>query len=234
MTTTLKDVQDTLRQLISDCTIIVGHSADTDLKVCADYDTTCLIIYIYHRMHLYLKIILVLLRHLSYQFKTTFFLFYSGAAAGTQSSDWHFCVVSPPDGSAVQTLTQETGQGLSAQGHPGRKRYLIIFSWCFILHFFFFLLLLSFLLSLRLAACYNLCFILFCFFFDDAEGHDSVQDAAIALELAFLKAREGESGSCICPWLDDPVPKCSILEPLLSCEVSLWIDYSMLDSLTIS
>jgi len=46
-----------------------------------------------------------------------------------------------------------------------------------------------------------------------------VQDAAIALELAFLKAQHGESGSFICPWLDDPVPKCSIFEPLFSCEV---------------
>ena len=62
------------------------------------------------------------------------------------------------------------------------------------------------------------------FYFDHSEGHDSVQDAAIALELAFLKAQQGESGSFICPWLDDPVPKCSIFEPLLSCEVSLCID----------
>ena len=35
MRTNLRDVQNTLRTLISDRTIIVGHSADTDLKVCA-------------------------------------------------------------------------------------------------------------------------------------------------------------------------------------------------------
>lgn len=33
VTTTLKEVQATLRTFISDRTIIVGHSADTDLKV---------------------------------------------------------------------------------------------------------------------------------------------------------------------------------------------------------
>ena len=60
-------------------------------------------------------------------------------------------------------------------------------------------------------------------FFCNSDGHDSVQDAAIALELAFLKAKQGENGSFICPWLDDPVPKCSIFEPLLNCEVSLCI-----------
>jgi len=60
------------------------------------------------------------------------------------------------------------------------------------------------------------------------DGHDSVQDAAIALELAFLKASQTNADNCntgigassggggLPPWLDDPVPKCSIFEPLLS------------------
>ena len=84
MTTTLKDVHDTLRQLISDRTIIVGHSADTDLKVCADYDITRFIIYVtpYAFYDFLYSFEILLISH-----TMSYFLFYSGAAAGTQSSD---------------------------------------------------------------------------------------------------------------------------------------------------
>jgi len=41
VTTTLRDVQNTLRTLISDRTIIVGHSADTDLKVPDGFNIKC-------------------------------------------------------------------------------------------------------------------------------------------------------------------------------------------------
>uniref|UniRef100_A0A7S3HDU8 Exonuclease domain-containing protein n=1 Tax=Spumella elongata TaxID=89044 RepID=A0A7S3HDU8_9STRA len=128
VTTTLKDVQDTLRQLISDRTIIVGHSADTDLKV--------------------LQLV-------------------------------HSRVI---DTSAL--FPHPTGLPYKHSLKKLAKDYLHK--------------------DIQ----------------DGKEGHDSVQDAAIALELAFLKAKQGESGSFICPWLDDPVPKCSIFEPLLSCESS--------------
>ena len=47
------------------------------------------------------------------------------------------------------------------------------------------------------------------------DGHDSVQDAAIALELAFLKARMGDETGSLPPWCEEPVPKCSLFEPLL-------------------
>lgn len=49
-----------------------------------------------------------------------------------------------------------------------------------------------------------------------AEGHDSVQDAAVALELALLKAVQVSRGEGrLQPWADEPVPKCSVFETLL-------------------
>lgn len=53
------------------------------------------------------------------------------------------------------------------------------------------------------------------------DGHDSVQDAAIALELAFLKARRGDSVGTAAPFSEDPVPKCSVLQGLVHQLVSL-------------
>jgi hypothetical protein len=43
-----------------------------------------------------------------------------------------------------------------------------------------------------------------------------VQDAAVALELAFLKAAQVIAGTAeILPWGEEPVPKCSVFETLL-------------------
>lgn len=53
------------------------------------------------------------------------------------------------------------------------------------------------------------------------DGHDSVQDAAIALELAFLKAQRGDAVGVAAPWNEDPVPKCSVLEGLVRQLVSV-------------
>jgi hypothetical protein len=58
--------------------------------------------------------------------------------------------------------------------------------------------------------CYSLCVRI------RTEGHDSVQDAAVALELAFLKAAQVIAGTAeILPWGEEPVPKCSVFETLL-------------------
>jgi hypothetical protein len=53
------------------------------------------------------------------------------------------------------------------------------------------------------------------------DGHDSVQDAAVALELALLKATAPGQVAPVLPWGDDPVPKCSLFEALLV-QVGLW------------
>jgi hypothetical protein len=54
---------------------------------------------------------------------------------------------------------------------------------------------------------------IFCSF---TEGHDSVQDAAVALELALLKASAPREVARVLPWGDDPVPKYSLFEALLT------------------
>lgn len=48
------------------------------------------------------------------------------------------------------------------------------------------------------------------------DGHDSLQDAVVALELALLKARMGENFGLIGPFAEEIVPKCSLFEPLIT------------------
>lgn len=48
-----------------------------------------------------------------------------------------------------------------------------------------------------------------------------MEDAAIAMELAFLKARLGDAVGVLAPWGEDPVPKHSVLQSLVHQLVSV-------------
>ncbi len=45
-----------------------------------------------------------------------------------------------------------------------------------------------------------------------AAGHDSVQDSAISLELAFLKARRGSAVGALLPWSESTAPRCTLFQ----------------------
>jgi hypothetical protein len=50
------------------------------------------------------------------------------------------------------------------------------------------------------------------------DGHDSVEDAKVALELCFLKARLGNRVGYLAPWQEDAVQKGSFFAHLLDCK----------------
>jgi hypothetical protein len=50
------------------------------------------------------------------------------------------------------------------------------------------------------------------------DGHDSVEDAKVALELCFLKARLGNQVGYLAPWQEDSVQKGSFFTHLLGCK----------------
>jgi uncharacterized membrane protein (UPF0127 family) len=46
-----------------------------------------------------------------------------------------------------------------------------------------------------------------------------VQDAAVALELAFLKASKLRDNAPLPPWADEPVPKSSLFQRIIEVRV---------------
>ena len=61
------------------------------------------------------------------------------------------------------------------------------------------------------------------------DGHDSAQDAAVALELALLKAQGGNAIAPIVPWGDEPVPKCTVFEMMIQVRYSGYLsDFALM------